>query len=148
MPLPFALYQKGKYIIMSCKSAIYVSNTSPNAVAVNGTIPLGTTIRRYGCNIQQAGQGVVITGTGYYDVTASITLLGTAAGTAIIQLYRDGVPVAGSQAKTTLAAGSYVNVNLTAIVREQCCNSSSTLTAVLSGVAATVDTFDLVVKKI
>lgn len=133
---------------MSCKSAIYVSNTSPNAVAVNGTIPLGTTIRRYGCNIQQAGQGVVITGTGYYDITTSITLLGTTAGTAVVQLYRDGVPVAGAQAKTTLAAGSYANVNLTAIMREQCCNSSSTLTAVLSGVAATVDTFNLAVKKI
>lgn len=133
---------------MSCKSAIYVSNTSQNAVAVNGTIPVGTTIRRYGCNIKQEGQGVVVTGTGYYDITASITLLGTAAGTAIVQLYRDGVPIAGAQAKTTLAADSYSNVSLTALVREQCCNASSTITAVLSGVAATVDTIDVVIKKI
>ena len=133
---------------MSCKSAIYVSNTSQNAVAVNSAIPVGTTIRRYGCNIKQEGQGIVVTGTGYYDITASVTLLGTAAGTAIIQLYRDGVPIAGAQAKTTLAAESYSNVSLTALVREQCCNASSTITAVLSGVAATIDTIDVVIKKI
>ncbi len=133
---------------MSCKSAIYVSNTSPNAVAVNGTIPVGTTIRRYGCNIKQEGQGIVISGTGYYDISASITLLGTAAGTAIVQLYRDGVPIAGAQAKTTLAADTYSNVSLTALAREQCCNASSTITAVLSGVSATVDTIDVVIKKI
>lgn len=147
MSLPCFISER-KHIIMSCKSAIYVSNTSPNAVAVNGTIPVGTTIRRYGCNIKQEGQGIVISGTGYYDISASITLLGTAAGTAIVQLYRDGVPIAGAQAKTTLAADTYSNVSLTALAREQCCNASSTITAVLSGVSATVDTIDVVIKKI
>ena len=34
------------------KSAIYTANTTAATLAVGDVIPLGTTIRRYGCNLR------------------------------------------------------------------------------------------------
>ena len=66
---------------------------TPTAVAVDGVIPLGSLIRRYGCDVALNGNAVNITGTGYYDVDASVTVTSTAAGTVTITLYKDGVAV-------------------------------------------------------
>ena len=66
---------------MSCKSALYTAMQTPTAVAVDGVIPLGSLIRRYGCDITLNGNAVNIVGKGYYDVDASITVAPTAAGT-------------------------------------------------------------------
>lgn len=35
------------------KSAIYTTNVSNPTVAVGGIVPVGSTTRRYGCNIRQ-----------------------------------------------------------------------------------------------
>ena len=65
---------------MSCKSALYTAMQTPTEVAVNGVIPLGSLIRRYGCDITLNGNAVNIVDKGYYDVDASITVAPTAAG--------------------------------------------------------------------
>ena len=56
------------------KSAIYTANTSAQTVAVNDIIPVGTTSRRFGCNIRQDGNTITLLGQGYYHVTVSATL--------------------------------------------------------------------------
>ena len=79
---------------MSCKSAIYVENTSSfSAAFVAGslvqTVPLGSTLRRFGNCTRQTGNGVRV-GDGYYEVMASVTVQGTTAGTYQVQIYCDG----------------------------------------------------------
>ena len=83
---------------MSCKSALYTAMQTPTAVAVDGVIPLGSLIRRYGCDITLNGNAVNIVGKGYYDVDTSITVAPTAAGTVTATLYKDGVAVPGADA--------------------------------------------------
>lgn len=133
---------------MSCKSALYAAMQTPTAVAVDGVIPLGSLIRRYGCDVALNGNAVNITGAGYYDVDASVTVSPAAAGTVTITLYKDGVAVPGATASETAAANGTVDLSIPALVRQVCCAAGSALTLVLTGVAATVNNVSLRVQRI
>ena len=133
---------------MSCKSALYTAMQTQTAVAAGGVIPLGSLIRRYGCDISLNGNAVNITGTGYYDVGASVTATVTEAGTVTATLYKDGVAVPGATASETGAANGTVNLNIPALIRQACCASNSALTLVLTGAAATVNNVALRVQRI
>ena len=137
---------------MSCKSALYTAMQTPTAIPVDGILPLGGLIRRYGCDIALNGNAVNIYGgrenAGYYDVDASITATLTAAGAVTATLYKDGVAVPGATATATGAASGTVNLDLTALVRQPCCADGAALTLVLSGVEATVDNVALRVQRI
>lgn len=133
---------------MSCKSALYAAMQTPTAVAVDGVIPLGSLIRRYGCDVALNGNAVNITGAGYYDVDASVTVSPAAAGTVTITLYKDGVAVPGATASETAAANGTVDLNIPALVRQVCCAAGSALTLVLAGAAATVNNVALRVQRI
>ena len=133
---------------MSCKSALYTAMQTPTAVAVDGVIPLGSLIRRYGCDITLNGDAVNIVGKGYYNVDASITVAPAAAGTVTATLYKDGVAVPGATASETAAANGTVDLNIPALVRQVCCAAGSALTLVLTGVAATVNNVALRVQRI
>lgn len=133
---------------MSCKSALYAAMQTPTAVAVDGVIPLGSLIRRYGCDVALNGNAVNITGAGYYDVDASVTVTPIAAGTVTITLYKDGVAVSGATASETAAANGTVDLSIPALVRQVCCAAGSALTLVLTGAAATVNNVALRVQRI
>lgn len=133
---------------MSCKSALYAAMQTDTAVTAGGVIPLGSLIRRYGCDIALNGNAVNLTGTGYYDVDASITATLTAAGTVTVTLYKDGVAVPGATASETGTASGTVNLNIPALVRQACCVSGSALSLVLTGAAATVNNVALRVQRI
>ena len=133
---------------MSCKSALYAAMQTPTAVAVDGVIPLGSLIRRYGCNVALNGNTVNITGAGYYDVDASVTVTPIAAGTVTITLYKDGVAVPGATASETAAANGTVDLSIPALVRQVCCAAGSAVTVVLTGAAATVNNVALRVQRI
>lgn len=133
---------------MSCKSALYAAMQTPTAVAVDGVIPLGSLIRRYGCDVALNGNAVNITGAGYYDVDASVTVTPIAAGTVTITLYKDGVAVPGATASETAAANGTVDLSIPALVRHVCCAAGSALTLVLTGAAATVNNVALRVQRI
>lgn len=87
---------------MSCKSAIYTadpSSTVPTPSTAAGTaIPLGTAIRRFGCNAVLSGNGVLPKGQGHFDVDASATFTPTAAGAYTVTPFKDGVAVPGNRA--------------------------------------------------
>lgn len=121
---------------------------TPTAVAVDGVIPLGSLIRRYGCDVALNGNAVNITGAGYYDVDASVTVTPIAAGTVTITLYKDGVAVPGATASETAAANGTVDLSIPALVRQVCCAAGSALTLVLTGAAATVNNVALRVQRI
>ena len=133
---------------MSCKSALYAAMQTDTAVTAGGVIPLGSLIRRYGCDIALNGNAVNLTSTGYYDVDASITATLTAAGTVTVTLYKDGVAVPGATASETGTASGTVNLNIPALVRQACCVSGSALSLVLTGAAATVNNVALRVQRI
>lgn len=138
---------------MSCKSALYAAMQTPSAVAVGGVIPLGSLIRRYGCDISLNGNAVNITGgnqsAGYYDVDASLTVAPAAVGTVTVTLFKDGVAVPGATASATAAAADdALDLNITALVRQVCCAAGSALTLVLTGAAASVENVALRVQRI
>lgn len=139
------------------KSAIYTANTSPATITLTtaqptATLSLGTVIRRFGCNVQLSGNGILLDGQGYYDVDASVTITPVAAGNYTVSLFADGVVVPGATQTVTAAAAATVNFNIPALVRLQCCDSSATLTLVLSTAATlpatvTVNNVGVIVEK-
>ena len=130
------------------KSAIYTANTSAQTVAVNDIIPVGTTSRRFGCNIRQDGNTITLTGPGYYLVNASATIAPTAAGTVSVTGQKDGVAVIGATAAaTTTAAAESANLSLGFIARNVSCGSSI-LSFVLSGAESTVTNLAVTVTKL
>ena len=134
---------------MSCKSLIYTAMQTPTAVAVNGVIPLGTIVRRYGCNCNLNGNGIAINGQGYYDVDVSVESVPDAAGTVTVQLLKDGVAVPGATAAATVAAvANTVTLAFPATVRLGCCSTGSVLTLLLTGAASTVNNVAARVEKI
>lgn len=125
---------------MSCKSAIYTANTSPVSITLtaaqpSATLPLGTVIRRFGQNIQLSGNGILLDGSGYYDVNSSVTITPTTAGNYTITLFRDGAAVPGATQTIAAAAAGPISFNIPALVRLQCCNNSATLSLVLTTTA-------------
>lgn len=134
---------------MSCKSLIYTAMQTPTAVAVNGIIPLGTIVRRYGCNCNLNGNGIAINGQGYYDVDVSVEAVPDAAGTVTVQLLKDGVAVPGATAAATVAdVANTVTLAFPATVRLGCCSTGSVLTLLLTGAASTVNNVAARVEKI
>lgn len=134
---------------MSCKSAIYTAMQTPTEVTVNGVIPLGSLIRRYGCDISLNGNAVNIVGKGYYDVDVSVTAAPSAVGTVTATLIKDGVVVPGATASATAsAAGDSAVLAFPALVRQACCTSGSALSLVLTGAASTVNNVAMRVQRI
>lgn len=134
---------------MSCKSMIYTALETPTAVAVGGAIPLGTIVRRYGCNCNLNGNGITLEGAGYYDVEVSVVAMPDAAGTVTVQLLKDGVAVPGALASATVAAAdTSVTLAFPAAVRLGCCSDGSSLTLVLTGAASTVNNAAVQVTKL
>ena len=131
------------------KSAIYTTNTTAQTIAVDGIIPVGTTTRRYGCNIRQDGNAITLCGQGYYLVNVSATVTPTAAGTVSVTAQKDGVAIVGATGSETVAAVSNAaNISITAIVRNACGCDSSILSFILGGVAAVVENFAVTVYKL
>lgn len=129
------------------KSIIYTTNVTASAVAVGDIIPLGSTSRRYGCNLRQDGNGITATGAGYYLVTMSATVAPTAAGAVTITGQKDGVAIIGATATSTAAAGAATDLAFSIVVRNIGCDSSI-LSFVLTGAAATVSNFAVSVVKL
>lgn len=135
---------------MSCSSAIYTVYTGSVPVVAGGALPAGTTVRRYGKNINQIGDGIVLDGAGYYKITVDVVLTGSAAGTVTIQLTEDAAPIQGALASVTTAPNSIYTVSIQALVRKKCCDTPTTIQAKLSqtSTATTVNQVTNVITKV
>ena len=123
--------------------------TTPASVAIGSTVPLGTTIRRFGCNIAQDGNAITIKGKGYFLVTASVTAAPAAAGTVTVSMSKDGVPVSGATASGSVStAANPTALPITAIVRNACDCDSSALSFTLDGTASSVQNVAVTVVKL
>lgn len=117
---------------MSCKSAIYAINTSDGSTLAAGSVYApNQVIRRFGQSCQMSGNGIVIKGSGYYAIDASVTINASAAGDMTVALYLDGVAIPGAVGSTVAAAvGDPVTIPLTALVRLSCDCQESVITVV------------------
>ena len=138
---------------MSCKSGIYVVNTTTGtSIADGGTYVPQTIIRRYGKYCQLGGNGVSIGnctgGAGYYDIEASVSVTATAVGSITATLYKDGASVQGAVSLATASAvGDIVTLPINALVRLNCDCDTANLTIVISGQAVTSQNLAFIVTK-
>lgn len=120
------------------KSIVYASNSSAQTVVAGGTVNFGTADRRYGCNCYMSGGNAITRGCGYYAIDANITFLAGAAGTATLTLYKDGVAIPGATQSLTVAADTTYAFAVPAVVRNLC-DCENVITAIITGVATTVN---------
>ncbi len=134
---------------MVCPAGIYTVMNSPTATLSGSKLELGTTIRRFGCGISQEGDGIILKGSGYYLINASITLTPEAAGTVTVNLLQDGTQVSGATgSETVAAAGTPTNISITSIVKLSCCGDAITnLSLELIGGNATVNNTAITIVK-
>ena len=130
------------------KSLIYTAMTAPVDVLANGQLPLGTIVRRYGCGINQNGNGIALSEAAYYNVHANVVVAATAAGEISATMQVNGVAYPGAIATETAgAAGDVVTLPIDAIVRVGCCDGIKSLTLVLSA-AGTVRNVSVSVERV
>lgn len=114
------------------RSLIQTASKSSTNLTAGSVIPLGSVIRRYGCNCRLNGDTAEIEGIGYYDVDATVTLYPTEIGDVTIALYRNGVAVPGTTVTGTVAAISdAITLPIVGTVRETCCESPSQLSLMI-----------------
>lgn len=130
------------------KAALYTAMTTPTSVS-SGIIPLGNTIRRFGCYAVQDGNTVSIKGKGYFLVNVSVTAAPATSGIVTVTLNKDGVPVTGSTASGSVStAANPVALPITSIVRNACDCDSSILSLSLSGQPSTIQNVAVTVVKL
>ena len=127
------------------RSLIQTVNQSEQAVAENGIFALGTVQRRYGRDLRLSGNGIEATGTGYFTITASVSIAPTAAGAATVALFDNGAQIPGAIAYgTAAAAGDPVNLAIVSTIRRGCCCAGAdSLTLVLVEGAGTAQNVSL-----
>ena len=118
-----------------CKSAIYTALTASKTVTSGGVISAGNIIRRFGRNCQLYGDSIMLEGSGYYEVkaTVSFTPTSTTADSYTVQLYKDGIAIPGAIA--TVTGSTAVTLPINAIVKNQCCAESALTLGVTAGTA-------------
>ena len=127
------------------KSMLFVHNTTDNAVAAGGVIPLGVPVHGFGCGIELANN-VITLSAGYYLVNASIVATASAVGDVVADIYVNGVE-SNNQASVTAAADDLVTLPVNAIVRVPC-GTTAALTFVNEGIASTISNISAEVVKI
>lgn len=126
---------------------VYAVNTDSQSVAVGNAISFGSTVRHLGSNCNVVGGKLLIEGTGFYGIDTNITFSASAAGTATINLYKDGVMIPGATASVTTIGDDVYSISIPAVIRQKCCCESS-ITAILTGVAATVASASVLAEKV
>lgn len=131
------------------KSLIQTTNQSQQNVAVNSIISLGSVLRRYGCNLRLSGNGIELTGEGYYKIDSNVSVSPTAAGPVTVALYNNGVQIPGAIAYGSVpTAGNPITLPLETTIRQACCcDSADNITCVLLEGAGVVDNISVRVEK-
>jgi hypothetical protein len=131
------------------KSLIQTTNQSQQTVAVNSIISLGSVLRRYGCNLRLSGNGIEVTGEGYYKIDSNVSVSPTAAGPVTVALYNNGVQIPGAIAYGSVStAGNPITLPLETTIRQACCcDSADNITCVLLEGAGVVDNISVRVEK-
>lgn len=130
------------------KSAIYTALTTSTPVTNGSIVPLGTTIRRFGSNLELSGNTIQTCGYGYYEVMAVATISAESTDPITLTMLQDGTEVTGANATITVAGTSDETVlTVIGLVRNKCeCGSKITFT--VSGADVTIDNMSVIVTKL
>lgn len=131
------------------KSLIQVANTNAQTLAVDDTIALGRTIRRFGCNLMQNGDSITANGTGYFTITGAVTIAPEAIGDVSIAAFENGVQIPGTVSTGSVStAGNSVTLPIVTTIRKGCCcTDDSVITLGLLAGAGAVSNVSLRVEK-
>ena len=103
------------------RSLIQTVNAGPQTVDELGVIGLGSTSRRFGCNIRQSGDAIECAGCGYYTVTASVVVAPDAIGVVSVQMQQNGTPVSGAVSSAAVStADNPVTLTIVSSIRLSC----------------------------
>lgn len=124
------------------KSCVRVRNSSSQTLSATTPTTLilqGTTVTDSGCSLTINGSGIRVNKSGLYHFSADVTVNPTAAGTAVIQLYKDGIALPCAVSAVTAATDTIFTTHVeTDLCLNACCASNPVITLVVSGVAGTV----------
>lgn len=130
------------------KSMIYITSINSQTMAVGDTVNLGSTARRFGCNIRQNGNYIQLNGNGYYKITAVFTYAPTAAGTATVTMYDGGNAITGAKASATTGAGAeQQSLVIESVIRVRCDGIDHQISFQVSGAAGSMSNVSIVVEK-
>ena len=116
---------------------LYAANTSSQVLTAGQNINFGLPVRRYGKNIQiSGGNNITINGEGYYPIDANVTFQAGANGTAVLQVYENGVAIPGATASIQTAANTVYSLEVPTVVRIRCCEEK-VITAAITGIGTT-----------
>lgn len=125
------------------RSLLSTALTATTAVANGAVVPLGNAVHGYGCNIRKNGNAIDLCGCGYYTVSAIATVAAASTGPLTLTLNKDGIPVEGGIATTTVPGTSddvILSITRTIYIPKYC--SGASLSFVLSGLdEVSVDNF-------
>lgn len=125
-------HQKSAQVAYSNASQPYVATGTPLAI-------LGAQETDCGCSVKTQPGGMQICTGGLYCLEADVTSTPTAAGTQVVQLYRDGVAIPSAVSTITAVAAAIVTQHVGTVLRVGvCCAGCPVFTVRISGVAGTV----------
>ena len=131
------------------KSLIQLANQSSQTVAANSIISLGSVQRRYGCNLRLSGNGIEVSGAGYYTVDCAVSVVPEAVGEVTVAIYNNGIQIPGAIAYGAVStAENPTTLCINTTIRQGCCcDSADNITLVLIEGAGTVENVSLRMEK-
>ena len=124
------------------KSCIRVYNITPQVVTADAqTLNLeGTPVVKSGCSLTLNTASITVNKSGLYHFSADVTITPTAAGTSVIQFYKDGVALSCAIAQNVSEVGNTFTTHIeTDLCLNTCCVNHPVISLVASGVAGTVN---------
>lgn len=124
------------------KSAQTAYNNAEQAFVATGTPinVLGILATDTGCSLSTFAGGFTVAHGGLYRISYDVIFTAVGAGTAEIKLLKDTVALPCADAQTTTTANGISTLHLeTTIYIPVCCNSTPNVSAIISGVAGTIN---------
>lgn len=133
---------------MSCNASMYAVNSASAQYPAGSDIPFGSAMHGINKNaIYISGNAIKINGRGEFAIDVSATLTAGANGLVSIAIYKDGVPIPGATASASAAANNTVNLDITGVSHQRCCDDGAYITLVVTGVAVTLVNVATLVEK-
>lgn len=122
-------------------SAVAINSASQAFVAAGTALQPGSAVSVTGCSLSVANSGIQVNSDGLYQIEAAVTFTPSAAGVAIVQIYKDGVLLPCTTRQLTVAADSVYTISTCApaICAASCAMVRPVFTTQISGVAGTVN---------
>lgn len=129
-------------------ATIYAVNVLNQTLADGDTINFGEVVRKSGNGYSLSAGNILVHGlTGLHDISTNVVFTSTSAGTATLQLYKDGVAIPGARSELAVLSGVVATLNIAdAIAKVACACEEAVITAVLSGVGADISSASITVR--